>query len=75
MPAQMGLASEAVPDGKIMIGAMEEAAAVAAVVATEHSEDDSMPEVVSQEVPAGRMMIYCIVNQFLGNVLWMNYLQ
>ena len=60
---------------------MEEPAAAAAGVATEHSQDDSAPEMVgqectsdmaSQETPDDMKMIYSIVNEFLGNMTFYN---
>ena len=60
---------------------MEEPAAAAAGVATEHSQDDSAPEMVvqectsemaSQEIPTDMKMIYSIVNEFLGNMTFYN---
>ena len=60
---------------------MEEPAAASAGVATEHSEDDSAPEMevkectshmASQETPSDMKMIYSIVNEFLGNMTFYN---
>ena len=60
---------------------MEEPAAASAGVATEHSEDDSAPEMevkectshmASLETPSDMKMIYSIVNEFLGNMTFYN---
>ena len=50
----------------------EETAAAATAAAAEHSQDDRTPELSSQELPADKMMIYAIVNEFLGQITFKN---
>ena len=50
----------------------EETAAAATAAATEHSQDAKTPEFALQELAAKKMMIYAIVNEFLGRITFNN---
>jgi len=47
-------------------------AAAPTAAATQLSADGSTPQLASQEVPADKMMIYSIVNEFLGKITFNN---
>ena len=51
---------------------MEETAVAAAGSAADDSEEDSAPELASQELSPEKKKVYSIVNEFLGNITFSN---